>query len=185
MTKKKKVKVCKSCGKKYSWEHYGNKYYAKFLEHRRRRHPEQVAKARESSQRNYGGSLEEYNAQLKKQGGVCICGRPKKNVSLHQDHSHKIASLKIKSKKIHSNGKWKAYNEEFGFGYVSRSRKKAIREVRLKLRRKSRRGVLCWQCNSALKKFEDNWKKLYALANYMKYWQKKQGWDYEKKKRIK
>lgn len=132
----------------------------------------------------YGQTKAEYDAQYKKQGEKCsICGRKKKNVSLHQDHTHRIAKLKIRVKK--DGERWRAYNEEYGYAYVSSNKKKAKREVLRRLRRRSRRGILCWKCNTALKKFEDNPRTMFEAAKYLTYWQKKQGWDYAKKQRLK
>lgn len=51
---------------------------------------------------NYGLSLDEYNAMLEKQGGVCwICKTPPKNKNLHVDHRHvpKYKKLSLEDKK--------------------------------------------------------------------------------------
>lgn len=174
--KKQKIYRCKPCHKKFGTKAEGG--YAKFLRHRRKHHSEAVAKSHDSTHRNqYGQTSEEYYNQLKKQNNRCICGREVKNVGLHQDHCHKIAQLKIKAEKTEM-GTWRAYNEEYKYAYTSRSRKKAVRMVRLKLKRRSRRGITCWHCNAAIKKVGDNWKVAKAIAKYLKYWQEKQGWDY-------
>lgn len=168
--KRRKKWYCKPCHKKFGTD------YGKFLRHRRKHHPESVAKGHDTAQRNqYGQTAEEYHAQLKKQHNRCICGRKAKNVGLHQDHKHKIAKLKIKTAK--HEGYWVAANLEYKFYYRSHSRKKAVRMVRLKLKRRSRRGILCWQCNAALKKLQDNWKTARAIYKYLKHWDKEQGWD--------
>jgi Recombination endonuclease VII len=170
--KKRKKWRCKPCHKKFGYD------YGAFLAHRRRRHPEAVAKGKAASNRvNYGQTSEEYDAQLKKQHNRCACcDREAKNVGLHQDHKHKIAKLKIIVTKT-SGGKFRAYNEEYDYVYYSSSRKKAKRMVQLKLKRRSRRGILCWQCNAALKKIRDNWKVARALSKYLKHWDEEHGWD--------
>jgi hypothetical protein len=182
---KKKKRVYKCCGKVYSKNIYGRGYYGRYLKHRRKRHPEAVAKAKEfSNQANYGQSAEEYDQQLHKQKDRCsICNRRIKNVGLHQDHTHKIATLKIKS--IKGGDYWYAYNEEFGYCWRSHSRKKAVRQIRMLLRRRSRRGILCWHCNSGLRKWLDNPAHLRNAARYLEYWQNKQDWNYEKAERLK
>jgi Recombination endonuclease VII len=171
-TKSKRKKWrCKPCHKKFGTD------YAKFLRHRRKHHSEAVAKGHAATQRNqYGQTSEEYHAQLEKQHNRCAaCPRKATNVGLHQDHKHKIAKLKIINEKV---GEWwVARNEEYGYTYRSHTRKKAKRMVLLKLKRRSRRGILCWQCNAALKKLQDNWKIARAISKYLKYWDEKQGWD--------
>jgi|ERR1700722_1500088 len=175
-TKKKKWR-CRPCHKKFGTD------YAKFLRHRRRRHSEAVLKAKETSNRNnYGQSADEYDAQLKKQHNRCICGRKAKNVALHQDHKHKIAKLKVTNEKV--GDWWVARNEEYGYVYRSHSRKKSKRMVQLKLKRRSRRGVLCWACNAALKKLQDNWKIARVLSQYLKYWDEEQEWDSVKEEHV-
>lgn len=130
----------------------------------------------------YGETQAEYDAEFKKQGKKCvICGRKKKTVALHRDHNHAIAQLPVKVEKT-KDGRWRAYNEKYGYAYTSRSKKNARREVLRRLRRKSRRGVICWHCNSGLKKWQQKggWidpQHLRNAADYMERWQKKQKWE--------
>jgi len=180
--RKKKVWRCKQHNKKYT-------VYADFIAHRRRRHAEAVAKGKEASNRqNYGQSAAEYDTQLKQQGNKCVtCGRPMKNVNLHQEHNHKIAKLKIR---VVWDGKgssklFTATNDEYKYSHTSHSRKKAVRMVRIKLKRRSRRGITCWHCNAAIKKVEDNWKVAIAIGKYLKHWDEEQGWDSIKKESMK
>lgn len=175
MRAKKKKKVWRCCDKKY-------RVYGRYLRHRRRRHPKEVAKAKHSAQmNNYGQSAQEFEATLKSQGNCCaVCLKPAKNVSLSQDHTHFIAKLKVSVTK--QGDRWFAYNEDYDFSYRSRSRKKAKRMIVQKLKRESRRGILCWHCNSALRKFLDNYKLLIAAGKYLKEWSRKQSWDYVRDK---
>jgi hypothetical protein len=175
--RKRKKWRCKPCHKKFG------RNYGKFLRHRRKHHPEAVAKSHDTSQRNqYGQTAAEYYAQLKKQHNHCICGRKAKNVGLHQEHNHKIAKLKIKCVKV--GDWWEARNFEYNYVYHSHSRKKAVRMVRLKLKRQSRRGITCWQCNAAIKKVGDNWRIAKIIAEYLKYWEVEQDFDCVKGERI-
>jgi len=170
---KKKKKVWKCCGKKYKkWSH--------FLRHRRKNHAEAVARSKHSTQLNtYGQTGDEFENTLLKQHNRCaVCKRKSKLIALSQDHTHFIAKLRVTCEQ--SGRLWIARNEEFGFSYRSKSRKKAKRMVTLKLKRLSRRGILCWQCNSALRKFLDNYKLLIAAGEYLKKWAKKQGWGMDR-----
>lgn len=164
-----KKKTWKCCGKKYT-------KYHRFLRHRRKNHAKAVAKAMHSAQMSrYGQTGSEFGTTLKKQGNRCaVCGRKSKNVSLSQDHTHFIAKLKVTTTK--EGNFWVARNEEFNFVYRSKSRRKAKRKVTFKLKRESRRGILCWHCNSALRKFLDNYELLIKAGEYLKKWSKKQGW---------
>jgi hypothetical protein len=83
--------------------------------------------------------------------------------------------LKVTNEKV--GDWWVARNEEYAYVYRSHNRKKAKRMVQLKLKRRSRRGVLCWHCNAALKKLQDNWKIARLLSQYLKYWDEEQEWD--------
>jgi hypothetical protein len=133
-------------------------------------------------QRKYNISLKEYKKKDKKQHHRCaICGRPPKTLPLAVDHWHKLAKLKVKAKKYSTTGQWKAYNTEFNIlGYFlpegkitfkSSNRKKAVKAVRRKLLRKSVRGLLCWACNSGLRKWLDNPRLLRRAAKYLTYHQ--------------
>jgi recombination endonuclease VII len=131
----------------------------------------------------YGRGLKWYRRQEKKQKGKCaICRRPPKNLPLAVDHWHKIANLKIKTRKL-ENGLWKAYNVEFDFmdcfipeakyTFKSRNKKKAIKQVRLILKKKANRGLLCWACNTGIRKYFDNAEHLLAASKYLQRHQRK------------
>lgn len=104
--------------------------------------------------RVYGISLDEYNQKLKKQNGGCwICGRPPKKVRLAVDHNHDIAKIKIKTRQVmdgKDNKLWIASVFEGSSREVissSEDRSKAVAAVRLELKRRSVRGLLCMICN--------------------------------------
>lgn len=134
--------------------------------------------------RKYNISYREYKRRLRKARKRCeICRwKPsfnkktgKKHKSLAVDHWHKLERLKIITKKIR--GKWEAYNVEFDnmcfrlregkFRFRSSNRKKARKAVHLKLKRIANRGLICWRCNSGLKKFKDNAMALIRAGKYM------------------
>jgi hypothetical protein len=125
----------------------------------------------------YGRSLNWYNRQLKKNKGGChICGRLPVKLPLAVDHWHKLEKLKVKIRKLDT-GLWQAYNIAFSEkGYVlkegkccfkSHNKKKAKKQVKLMLKRKANRGLLCWACNSGLRKWLDNAVNLRNAADYL------------------
>jgi hypothetical protein len=127
----------------------------------------------------YGLSLKEYKKLDKDQDHKCaICRRPPKNLPLAVDHWHKVERLKIKTKKNKDTGLWKAYNIEFkmfschlpeaAITFKSSNKKKAIKQVRLKLKRKANRGLLCWACNTGIRKYFDNAEHLLAASKYLR-----------------
>lgn len=131
--------------------------------------------------RKYNHSLREIKAKRRRQKNRCaICKRPPKKLPLAVDHWHKLAKLKVKTEKT-SSGKWRAYNTEFelygytlrekSITYTSRNRRKAKKSVQKKLLRKSVRGLLCWACNSGLRKWLDNPVLLRRAGKYLAYHQ--------------
>jgi len=110
-------------------------------------------------------------------GGCAICGRPPKNLPLAVDHCHKMARLKIRSKRL-PDGRWRAFEVTYKIGFRSPNKKKAIKHVKLKLLRKSVRGLLCWVCNTALRKWLDDPKRMLAGAKYLRKHGEKCGWQY-------
>lgn len=86
----------------------------------------------------YGITLTEYNLLLNSKNGRCwICGSLPKNRNLSVDHKHLLNEKKLRKEK----------------GHV--------------LFRKNVRGILCWKCNGAIGKFEDDPKRLRAAAEYL------------------
>ena len=103
----------------------------------------------------------EYEAQLASQGGGCkICGKThnKKGEPLifHVDHDHRVEGQKIFSKRWADGKGWNAWTGDSLCIASNRLKSAAIAAVRKMLRRKSCRGILCWMCNTSLKKFNDN-----------------------------
>jgi hypothetical protein len=88
--------------------------------------------------RNYGITLAEYNILLEKQEGKCwICSREPAKLALSVDHKH----LKQENKLRKERG-----------GMLFRS---------------TVRGLLCWHCNHAIGKFNDNPDHLRRAAEYL------------------
>ena len=116
---------------------------------------------------------EEYNTVLASQGGVCrICRTPPGSRSLHLDHDHTIASRKINSEKI--NGQWSAWpsgemmsDSPLNFIEKAKTKPAALAKVRKRLKRLSSRGILCWKCNTGLKKWQDNAMWLLEASKYI------------------
>ena len=126
--------------------------------------------------RTYGISLKKRNEMDKSQRYKCgICRRPPKKNKLAVDHDHKLAKLKVKSFK---RGKyWYATVDEFPtIRKKDKVRKKAIKAAKLSLLRRSIRGLLCWACNTGIRKYFDNANNLLAAANYLKKHQSKYTW---------
>jgi hypothetical protein len=126
--------------------------------------------------REHGITLYEYNEMDRKQHYRCkLCKRPPKNLPLAVDHWHWLARRKVVSSK---RGKcWVAEVPElWKVGIKIREthkiRKKAIKAAKLYLRRLSVRGLLCWACNTGLRKYFDNSRALFRAAKYMKNHQK-------------
>lgn len=97
--------------------------------------------------RLYGITLVEYNRQLKKQGSCCaICRRPPAKNRLAVDHNHKVERAKVTARR--SFDVWVATAPSEGVGsYMHTTKAAAVAEVKLILKRRSVRGLLCMVCN--------------------------------------
>src|SRR5258708_2258533 len=122
--------------------------------------------------RKYGITLANRTKMDKEQNYKCgICRRPPKKNKLAVDHDHKLAKLKIVSVK---EGKyWVARCPELyklckrKVKHKDRVRGKAIKAAKLHLLRLSVRGLLCWACNTGIRKYFDKAKNLYRAARYL------------------
>lgn len=122
----------------------------------------------------YGISLETYSYMLLMQDGVCaICKHPPSTKSLAVDHDHKWKYLKIHVDEIYL-GRFTAkvtdperglYSALNGHGY---SKKEARARLKGLLKRASVRGLLCFGCNSGLRKYRDKPDYLASAAEYLR-----------------
>jgi len=137
----------------------------------------------------HGISLKEYKQMDKEQDHVCaICRRPPKNLPLAVDHWHKLTNKTKKHRVINievkKKGKyWVAcaplFHQLFGIKIKERhtTRRKAIKAAQLHLTRASVRGLLCWSCNTGIRKYFDCEDKLYNAAKYIAKYKKKFDWS--------
>lgn len=132
-------------------------------------------------QRLYGITAAEYDAMLAAQNNGCkICGRPPKKLPLHVDHDHNYSRVKIHTRRVElprvvgypSGWKWEAYATYRGKVYKAHDYKiyMARRRVRAMLKKASVRGLLCWTCNTGLRKFNHNPIWLNMAADYIRQW---------------
>jgi hypothetical protein len=128
-------------------------------------------------QKLYGITLEAYSHMLLMQEGVCaICKSAPSTKSLAVDHDHKWKYLKIET--IHFNTTYLAnivdqspsiYRDLRGRGSSKREARARLKSL---LKRASVRGLLCFQCNSGLRKYRDNPDFLANAASYLRRHQK-------------
>lgn len=121
--------------------------------------------------KTYGISLDEHNKLLESQGGLCgICREQRKEGAKNfaVDHDHKALYFRIDSKK--ENGIWTALlsTEQDENCYCApsyymratmhsgKTKSEAIRSLRKELKRLSVRGLLCFKCNTLLRKLYDS-----------------------------
>lgn len=130
-------------------------------------------------------SQKEYDEALRRNGGVCsISGKPQLGEkALHVDHDHKIERWKIVSKK-QPNGDWLSwpYGAQLDevplaptrmvFCEIDRLKQVSRAKVKARLKRLSVRGILNWQSNSAIQKFNDDPELMENAATYIRNYQK-------------
>lgn len=122
-------------------------------------------------QSKYGITLAEYDAMLAFNDGRCwIClWRPgPEHNRLAVDHDHAIEKIKvIVFRDIQ--GQYHAYDEKKHFSTVNpaSSRDIAVKAIKHQLKRLSVRGLVCWKCNSLLKKANDVFRTLHRAASYI------------------
>lgn len=133
-------------------------------------------------QKKYGIGLEDYNNMLKNGGGGCwICHKPPKpGRRLSVEHDHRFHKYKIQIWKDDTPlYKCRIYNlpcdDVF---YVWSGTKKEVKEHGRKMvMSMSIRGLVDWQCNSALQKFRDNPERMESAAQYIRNFEEKlSGW---------
>lgn len=116
----------------------------------------------------------EFNLAFEEQNRVCkICGKPPTTTNLHVDHDHAVEKTKIYSIKL--NGFWEAFTKNPYLYFQARTKSEALSKVRKSLKRLSIRGILCWKCNTALKKFNDNATLMENSAKYIRGYKKNLG----------
>lgn len=116
--------------------------------------------------KKYNITLAEYEKMLERSGGTCwICGRPPKNLPLAVDHDHSVSNQKVTSLKL---GKeWVAVISGVISHIRGTPRSTVISSAKRYLLRKSCRGVLCWKCNTGLKKYSDDPVLLHKASLYL------------------
>lgn len=131
--------------------------------------------------RTYGRSLRWYNRKLDEQDGRCeICNKHWTDFDAQKplavDHDHKLAGLYIYTLRIVN--MFVAYVPQFKFKvFVSFKSPKVVRKkMRMWLKRKANRGLLCYPCNTALRKLGDKPKKFLAAAIYLHKYQAGMEW---------
>lgn len=151
--------------------------------------PEELRKKRDNYyRRTHGITLHEYNEMDRKQHYRCkLCRRLPKTLPLAVDHWHWLASRKVVSRKSSTGKYWVAEVPELNKAGIKireahKIRRMAIKAAKLYLRRLSVRGLLCWSCNTGLRKYFDNFRSLFRAATYMKKHQEKyRALDYNKR----
>ncbi len=117
--------------------------------------------------RKYGITLADYQKMDGEQGGVCaICRRPPTKNRLAVDHSHKYKYMKIRTERVE--GGWSAHVLSPTSQAYGATKSLAIQKVRQWLKFKSVRGLLCFSCNSGLRKYADDPVRFEAAAQYLR-----------------
>jgi hypothetical protein len=104
-----------------------------------------------------------------------LCKRLPKKLPLAVDHWHWLARRKVVSYK---RGRYwiakvpELWNAGIKIRKKDTTRKKAIKAAKLYLLRLSVRGLLCWACNTGLRKYFDKYRTLYRAAKYLEKHQK-------------
>lgn len=132
-------------------------------------------------QKKYGVTLDWYNQKLTEQGGGCaICGSKPITRSLPVDHVHDAKKkLKISYEVYKAKPNW--WNVAWSLGcmdYLStnfKSRSEAVKAVKDFIKARSARGVICFGCNTGIRKFRDKPELLEAAAAYLRKYKEQLG----------
>jgi len=127
--------------------------------------------------RVYGKSLAWYRHQFKRQGGHCFCCDfvPEKGkLPLHVEHDHRLAKAHVFT--VPMGRLWIAFTAEFGVIKQSHKKRRAVRLMKKWLKRKSVRGLVCWPCNSLIRKSYDQPDRMFKAAKLLDAHQKKMKW---------
>lgn len=131
--------------------------------------------------RQYGITAAEFDQLMANQGGGCrICHRPPKKLPLSVDHDHNYKRVKIKLKKVALpqvvgypvSYQWEGRAWYRGWEFVGHAlnQYEARRDVRDQLKRASVRGLICWLCNTGIRKFGHAADRLADAAMYLRNW---------------
>ncbi len=124
--------------------------------------------------RKYGISLDDYERMDFIQNRVCaICHRPPTKNRLAVDHWHGWKYVKLNTTRVGSEWLSVAYeNQAKEISWAGKTKSEAIRGLRKMLQKKSVRGLLCFSCNSGLRKYADDPNRFEAAAEYLRRWEK-------------
>lgn len=122
--------------------------------------------------KKYGVTLNWYNNTLSEQNGGCaICDSKPITRNLPVDHDHKTPNKKLNPFK-NADKLWEIKVTNTCTVY-SDKKNTAIREARWHLKRESVRGVICFGCNTGIRKFRDNPEYLKRAAQYVEEYKSK------------
>jgi hypothetical protein len=132
-------------------------------------------------QKLYGITIRDYEERLFEQGGHCsICGVLPGTRALAVDHDHKWKYLKVYFPHLAHKDRWVICAPVVGsdspyYPIRATALTKAEARAALKhlLKRASVRGLLCFSCNSGLRKYRDNPEFFDRAAAYLRHHQKK------------
>jgi hypothetical protein len=128
----------------------------------------------------YGIGIDGYNQRFEEQNRACgVCKEPpKEGKNLHVDHDHKWKYFKLETEK-QPDKQWTSrlaeQQEEFcakayrnGYVGIGKTKSQAIKAMRQELKRLSVRGLLCFKCNTSIRKLYDNAIIAENIAIYLK-----------------
>ena len=128
--------------------------------------------------RLYGITIKEYEERFAYQKGTCaICLNPPTAMPLAVDHDHKWKYLKLTVEdgvigyvarvNIEAHN-LSAFSPYYLLNGVGETKNEAKATLRLRLKRASVRGLLCFSCNGGLRKYRDTPDNLMRAAKYLR-----------------